>query len=81
VNIITYSFDTVTFQAKLNHVKDQLIAKINADHGLSLDPAEYVYVIRTKGCLGRILDKLMGKLDDDESQYVLLRIHVPKAEE
>ena len=74
MDIVTFSFSPEEFQGRLNDLKDTLIEKINADHGLALSPAEYMVVLRTKGNLGRFLDKLMGKLDADKSQTHLIRV-------
>jgi len=74
MNVVTYSFSPEEFQGRLNDLKDALIEKINADHGLTLSPAEYMVVLRMKSNLGRFLDKLLGKLDDDKSQTHLIRV-------
>jgi hypothetical protein len=80
MDIVSYSLSLEEFQAKLNDLKDTLIEKINADHGLTVNPAEYMVVLRTKGNLGRFIDKLFGKLDADKSQTHLFRVVLEKKE-
>lgn len=74
MQLLSYSLSPEEYQASLNNLKDTLIEKINADHGLTVNPAEYMVVIRTKGNLGQFIDKLMGKLDPDKSQTHLVRV-------
>lgn len=74
------------YQGYLNNAKDRIIARINADYGLKLDAAEYLFVIRQRGCLGKAWDaiwnKVAGKeLDKDYMQVILIRVHPPATTE
>jgi hypothetical protein len=83
MELVSYSFDQTEFQAVINNCKDQLIDRLNKDHGLKLDPTEYVFVLRRKGCLGAAIDKLCESLGvhlkGDETQRMLVRVHKEKA--
>jgi hypothetical protein len=69
----TYTFDDLELQKELNDVKTQLIQKINKDYKLNINPAEYIFVIQTRSCLGRFIDKLFGA-DPTKAHRILLRI-------
>lgn len=60
----------------LNNAKDDVIEKINRDHGLNINPAEYLYVVQLRGSLGRIWDKFIGKIDEGTGRRILVRVHI-----
>lgn len=78
MDITTFSFSPEQLQATLNNAKDDLIELINQEHGLQLNPCEYVFVLHTRGSLGRMWDKLLGKPPQDQSVRVVLRVHLPR---
>jgi hypothetical protein len=79
MNVEVYSYTHLELQAMLNNVKDDLIERINADHGLQVNPQEYVYVLQTKGCLGRVIDKFFGHNDPETTtRRKLLRLRLPE---
>ena len=82
----TVSFNLLEYQGNLNNCKDEIINRINLDHGLNLDPCEYMYVAHTKGSVGRFWEKLMAKFgiqppEKDRIHYLLVRTVPPKPAE
>jgi hypothetical protein len=75
----TYNFTGKDLQALLNDFKTDVIDRINEDHALSLNPAEYVVVLRTRGCLGRLFDRVFGLVEDARALPTLLRVVLPKS--
>jgi hypothetical protein len=74
-----YQYDLVELQAMFNNAKDDLIERINADHGLQINPQEYIYVMQAKGCLGRAIDKFFGHNDPETTtRRKLLRLKLPE---
>jgi len=80
MRMTSYTLDPQEFQEVCNSCKDEIIEKINSDHGLNINPCEYVYVLQTRGCLGRVWDAFLGKNEDDATRRVLLRICPPNAQ-
>jgi len=72
-----YTFNQNEFQALLNDAKEEIITRINADFECNIRLDEYVYVIRTRGCLGKIFDRLLGRIDNNQAQRVLLHVKLP----
>jgi hypothetical protein len=77
MKLVSFSFSGDELQKALNDRKDDIIERINRDHGLAINPAEYLWVLRQQSCLGRIWNKLLGWLPEDQTQPVLVRIKDP----
>lgn len=70
----TYTYSEPELQGALNDVKDAVILRMNEDHNLTLDPAEYMIVVQSRGCLGRLWDKVRGAPPAGSSSYSLVRL-------
>lgn len=73
----TYTLDYQEMQELINNIKDSVIGEINRDHGTSISPVEYLYVLQSRGCLGKMWDKFMGKVPATETRHVLIRVRLP----
>jgi hypothetical protein len=61
-------------QAQYNSSKEVLIARINSDHNLEIDPNDYIFVPRSKGVLGKLWDKLFGEPEKDKIYMQLIAV-------
>lgn len=77
MNYQTYTLDYQEMQELINNIKDDVIEQVNKDHGTNLSSVEYVYVLQSRGCLGKMWDKFMGKVPATETRHVLLRVRLP----
>jgi len=61
-------------QSHYNSTKETLIARINSDHNLEIDPNDYIFVSRSKGVLGKLWDKMFGEPEKDKIYTQLIAV-------
>ena len=67
-------------QGHYNNAKDMVIARLNRDHNLKIDPVDYIFVAHQKSCLGKLWDKVFGTPEKDTTSIQLLAVNHERSE-
>lgn len=72
-----HEYSTLELQRALNECKDMVIGHLNAEHGTHIDPLSVLVVLRSRGCLGKAWDFVMGKLDPSRVAMHIIKVANP----
>lgn len=75
-NLLIIEHSLTDLQMHYNNLKDDVIDMINCNHGLSINPAEYLVVPHVNGILGRAWNALLGRSKENAVRFILIRVNL-----
>ncbi len=73
----TFTFTEPELQKVLNDNKDSVIEHLNDEHDTDINPASVLVLLHSRGCLGRVWDKICGKSEETNAVSHVVTIKNP----